>query len=57
MLCATNAVYMLNLLKLPSEATPKQCLLWGETFLSALESIEDLDAAEAAADRAVMRYD
>ena len=52
---ATNAVYMLNMSNLPSDAAPEQCVLWVETFLSALESLEDRDDAAAAADRAVRR--
>ena len=52
---ATNAVYMLNMSNLPSDASPQQCVLWVETFLSALESLNDRDEAASAADKAVKR--
>jgi len=51
----TNAVWMLNMSNLPASATPKQCLLWVETFLESFEALNDRDEAADAADKAVMR--
>ena len=51
----TNVVWMLNMSNLPTSATPKQCLLWVETFLESLNALNDRDEAAELADKAVER--